>query len=822
MRDLFFAWLAVLWAAGTVQAQVRFHGQILTENQAPIPGARVQLESGNATAAQTTSDIRGEFSLNLAQSGDYFVTVEREGFFPIRRQAVAITAGADPATFALVPVRELQQSLDIVASPLALDLDATSSKQAVTGTEIINIPYPNTNDLRSALRIVPGVIRDNRGGLHMHGGAEEQVLYTLNGFNLTDPLTGRFETRLSVESVQSLEVNTGNLSAEHGKGSAGTLAIRAHTGDDKLRYSATNFVPGVENQKGWTIADWTPRANVSGPIRRGQAWFSNSVDTVFTKTVVRDLPQGEDRYTSWRFSNLINTQINLKPSNILHAGFLFHRWTAGQTGLSALDPIETSVDRRSRQWFFHVKDQAYLRSRAVLELGYAANRTFGREIPQGEGILSVTPEGRRGFHFVDAVRTSSRDQFLIHAFLPSFTRMGNHQLKTGFDLNNLTYWQDVRRTGFENFDEEGHKVRRVTFGGTGLVRRANTEAAVYVQDGWRVRPSLLLEIGLRSDWDKVVSRWDWAPRAGFSWSPAKSESLKIYGGFAKVFDATNLRVFTRPQDQYSLTTYFSPDGALSRGPALALFSADQDRLLRPRFHNWTAGAEKHWSGAFSMRVEILRRRGARGFSYQNINDNQDYFAPWLLAYNARQLDAIYQLTNYRADKYDSVSVSVRHVIRRQYEWTASYTRSRAVSNTVVDITVEDPIVTTNNAGRMPWDSPHRFITWGYLPTPFKNWSVAYLAEARTGFPFSAKLDTGYITGNVNAFRFPNFFEANLHLERRFNFRNHRFAFRFGSNNLTNRRNPDTVNNFISSSRYLQYYGGVGRSTNFRIRWLGRL
>ena len=107
----------------------------------------------------------------------------------------------------------------------------------------------------------------------MDGGAEDQAIYTLDGFNISDPLTGRFETRLSVESVRAIEVSTGRFSPEFGKGSAGAVAIKTVMGDDKFRYSATNFVPGFETRKGLQFGSWTPRLEISGPLWRGRAWF---------------------------------------------------------------------------------------------------------------------------------------------------------------------------------------------------------------------------------------------------------------------------------------------------------------------------------------------------------------------------------------------------------------------------------------------------------------------------------------------------------------------------------------------------------------------
>jgi hypothetical protein len=185
------------------------------------------------------------------------------------------------------------------------------------------------------------------------------------------------------------------------------------------------------------------------------------------------------------------------------------------------------------------------------------------------------------------------------------------------------------------------------------------------------------------------------------------------------------------------------------------------------------------------------------------------------------VDALFDLTNYRRDTFDSYSVSVRYNIKRLYEWMASYTYSRALSNTVVDVSAEDPVMVANNVGRMAWDAPHRFLSWGYLPTPFKNWAVAYLVDSRSGFPFSTVTYDGRIAGAVSSRRYPTFFEMNLHLERRFEFRNHRWALRFGGNNLTGRINPDTVNNIVESPRFLTFYGGNGRAVQFRIRWLGK-
>jgi len=801
-------------------AEIVLQGRIVSPNADPVAGARLRA-TANSTAIAATADPQGRFSLSLPHPAEYTIVLEREGYYPLQTR-IDSRDTSEEITFTLVPVRELRESLDVTTNPLTVDIDSTAARRTLGDRQIINVPYPNTNDFRSALRIVPGVIRDNRGGLHINGAGEEQILYTLNSFQVNDPLSGRFETRLNVESVHNVEITGGNLPAEFGKGSAGALAVRTHIGDDKLRYSATNFMPGFENRKGWTVGDWAPRLTFAGPIRKSRAWFSNSLDLQYVQTVIRDLPKGHDRYSSMRYGNLLNTQVNLGRGHTLHAGFLANIWTAPRTGLTALDPLETTIDRRTRQWFFHARDQISFESGMVAELGFASNRTFAREIPQGPNMLAFTPEGKRGNFFVDGTRHGARDQFLWNTYLPSFTKLGTHQWKTGADWNLVQYSQNIHRTGYENFSNTGKLVARTLYAGSGSFGRTNHEFATYVQDSWRVKPRLLVEAGIRADWDSLLKLWSPAPRLALAWSPARLSNTKFYGGISRIYDASSVRLFTRQMDQYTLTTYYAPEGHATRSQALSLFSIPDTQLHRPRYRNATAGVEHYWPGRLAFRVEYLNRRGVNGFTYRNAWLTPELPAPaWARDRNASTVDAVYTLDNFRRDSYDAVSFSVRQNIRRQYEWLVSYTRSRALSNAVIDVNIDDPIIVTNNTGPMPWDAPHRIMSWAYLPTPFKNWSIAYLLDARNGFPYSTRQEDGRISGNVNALRFPFFFELNLHLERRFVFRGHRWALRIGANNITNRINPETVNNTLTSAAYGQFYGGNGRATNIRIRWLGR-
>ncbi|MEK7406833.1 MAG: TonB-dependent receptor [Acidobacteriota bacterium] len=822
-----FGWRLVVVAGVLSQVAyggVRLSGRVVDENNVAVPGAQIVLRSAGRPGVrlQAVADPTGAFAFEVERGGDYLISAEREGYFRLAGQPLKLERDGQEITLVLNPVREIFERVTVAYSPPAIDFERTAPRERLTSTQIQAVPYPSTNTLRNAMRVMPGVVQDARGGIHLSGGTEEQVLYTLDGFQINDPLTGRFESRLSVDSVRTMEVSTGNVAAEFGKGAAGTLAIRTSAGDDRWRYSATNFVPAVESRKGLFIDGWTPRFGVSGPIYKGRAWFSESIDLHYMKHVVEELPKGEDRTTSWRTNNLLRNQINLTPSNILYTGFLINAWTAPRHGLSMLDPPETTVDRRSRQWFFNIKDQLYFGRGALLEAGYGANRTFGREVPQGQEIYQFWPEGKRGNFFADAVRKARRDQLLANLFLPSFTWGGGHQLKLGLDVDSAGYWQDVRRTGYENFRADNSLVRAVRFGGSGRLERPNLEAACYAQDSWKVRPGLLVEMGLRHDWDQIVGNHSLAPRIGAAWMPARLESTKISASFGMVYDATNLRVFTRPLDQYSLSTYYHRDGSVRHGPAVSVFTIGDLPLKTPRYRNWNLALEQRLPGGIYARFQYLRRRGRYGFTYENIVGPDSPPSPEMqAAFGGLVFDAVNRLGNLRRDVFDSFELTARQTFMQQYEWMASYTRARAFSNAVVDVSVDDPIIISRNVGPMPWDAPNRLVSWGYLPLFRRNWALAYMVETRNGFPFSVQDDEGKLVGELNERRFPASFELNLHIERRFFFKRNRWALRAGFNNITNHKNYNTVNNNTASSRFLTFYGGQSRSLNFRIRWLGR-
>jgi len=589
-----------------------------------------------------------------------------------------------------------------------------------------------------------------------------------------------------------------------GRTAAGVVDIVTNTGSDRLRWSATDFVPTLGYEKRIHIDGWTPRLTVSGPLVPGRAWFTNGLTTEYAQYLVHELPDGADSTTGYRISDYAHAQVNLTPSNILYAGALISVGATDRVGLGPLDPVSTTLDYRNRQWLTNLRDQQFLRSGLAFEIGYGSNRTYLREQPQGHAPFVSTPLGRRGNSYIDTTQHSSRDEILASVSLP---RLGKHQVKAGMNLDRRGYDQDARRGTLSLLDATLQPIRTMSFEGSGVLTKSAFDAAMYVQDAWRVRTDTLVQVGVRADRSGLVRGWSASPRIGIAWSPSAAHGdMKLSGGYAVTHDIPRLQLFTAPGDQTPVSIFFPPYDSGTQ--SVRTHFLIPDALDSPLTQTVSIAWDQRLATNVLLRVQGLSRRQDHGLAYVGT------------PYTDR--DTTYTLANQRTEAYDALDVSARQTFAKQYGWMAGYTRSSARSNAVLRIGPDDYFFTTDNHGPLSWDAPHRFVSWAYLPTFREPWAFATLLEYRSGFPFSAANSAGAVALPVNNLRFPNYFSLNVDLERKIRFKGNLWALRAGLVNVTNHFNPDTVNAITDSAAFLQMSGGQRRLLEFRVRWLGRL
>jgi carboxypeptidase family protein len=818
---LSFAFGFLLFCA-EASAQAFISGRVVDETGAGIASARVELRAGSGISAVSSSDRAGNFKIALPEAGEYSIRAERLGFYLYQGRPQRFEPGESDLVITLNHLQEFSDRIDVTSSPPAIDPQQPQERRELDNTEIQSVPYPAPQDYRNALPLMDGIVQDNLGRAHFNGGRASQTNYTLDGFNLSDPVTGLLEARVNIDTIQSMDVATSRFSAENGRGSAGVLDLKTKMGDDRWRFAGTNFIPGISADGGWHINKWTPRLELSGPIDKGRAWFHNGFDAFYSDDVVPGLPNGQNRTRSISGSDLTRFQVNLSPGNILTGSFLYNLDDANRNGLSFLNPVESTINHRQTLYMSTIREQSYFTGGALLDLGFADSRGFANSQPQGNQLFQITPDGNRGNYFSGLDRHFYRQQWIANLFLPVLHAAGSHQLKFGIDFEREAFHQTVQRHDYDVLREDGSVARYVTFAGSPFQARKNFEAAQYIQDAWSVREGLVFEAGLRTEWNEIVRDLEIDPRFAAAWAPGWLRSTKFSAGWGVYHDAISLDTVTRQQDQVSLSTFYLPNGVV-HGPVQTSFVADDTLLKTPRFRIASLGIERKLPREFYLKAGYSHRTGDRGFTF---------LPPVALTGPAFYDGAVFHLSNSRRDRYDAVDISLRHTFAGKFEWFAGYTRSSVRSNAAVDYSLENPVFAAQSPGPYPWDTPNRFHTWGWAPLPnrflpaafrflTRNTTAQYLVEYRTGFPFSIVDEEGFLVGRPNAVRFPDYFNINLHLERQFRALHYLWAWRFGFNNLTNGLNPNVVQNVQGTPQFLTYGRGQARAFSVRLRLLGR-
>lgn len=806
-------------------------GVVLDENGVPVAAAQVKLEDAVGHIYRTETDATGRFAIHNLSPGDYKAEVRKQGFFVLAGQAVTLRPENNELSLILNHEQEIREQVQVTAPSNQIDTQDTTQSSSLSARDIRDIPIPNSHVLEESLVALPEVVQDHLDNLHVAGARSGETQYLMDGFEIGDPVNGALTSRFNVDATRAAEVQTGRIGAAYAHSGASILSLETPDGDDRWRFGTTNPGPGINIQQGVHLGNWYPRFTFSGPIERGRFWFSDSISVQHTFGIVKQLRPGPDTFEDWAGDNLLRLQYNFSPRHILHASLLYNRANDSNLGLDALDPQSTTTTADQRRGFVSLKDQVWLHE-TLFELGVAADDGVLDSTPQGSLPYILLINGTSGNYFQHLSQRGRRLQAVANVIAASRHWHGTHLLSAGANVAGLVFHQSAQRGEIDVLRAatpapnpmpctspatSGCEERRTTFTGTATPQLSNTQAGAYAQDTWSFNKYLVLQAGLRTDWDRFTQSAMAAPRVSANVLPFGDDRAKFSLGWGIYNAPLNLALIGQAFDQQQVDTFYNSAGAVvPPSPVVSQFVLPAGGLQQPRFATTSAGWQEKFGRRTLVSLDLLARNGSHGFAFVDQQPSQP--------------GAIFLLQDHRQDRYRSATLSVRHVFSESTEVYGAYTRSRAHSNEVLNPSLGSIFYAAQQPGPVAWDAPNRLLTWGWAPTHIWSTQLSYFFEYRTGYPFSVVNLQQQLVGPPNSSRFPAYASLNLGLERKFAFRGYLWAARVEAVNILGRQNPDSVVNnidaptctaLIRSGCFGAFAGGQGRATTLRVRFVGR-
>ena len=810
--------------AGTIKGTVRAvsaTGSAATNTDSTvIAGARLTLVN-KATPDQpikTVSNAAGDFIFDNLPAGDYTLTIEADGLASVTKE-IKVVSGALLA-LEIDLTATVSETVTIRDEEGLLSTSETTTSNVVRAETLKREPL-RTDNFQNAIQLTPGAIRDGFGNDYLKGTRTGQSGYTVNGADVTDPVTGNLAFDIPLEAAQSVQIEENPYSAEFGRFTGGVTNLQTKGGGDKFKVSAARFFPTFHNVFSTQVDSFRPRFTFSGPVVAKKVFFLQSFEYRFSRIFVPSQPQPGNNTVQKDFNSFTQIDWNVNKSNSLKFNAAFFPGSLRNLGLDTFNPKSATPDYRRRGVLFSVSEQSVFKDASFLssEISY---KTFDVDVFAKSNLpFNVAPETNSGGYFADTRRRTKRIQWQETYYSRPLKFYGDHSLKAGFEFDYTKVGGQLRYHPIFIRRADGTLAQRVDFTNSAPLKYQYGEAALFVQDRWVVSPKLTFDYGLRFDRDGVTKNNNLAPRFSFLFLPLKNQRTIIRGGIGIFYDrslaTSGLFDGETADDERIPTTEFemiperivsdyAADGVNVTGAARLFDNQISGTLRTPRSVRWSIQLDRGITKDLTARVGFLQRFTKNDLLIDPIINGDS--GTLLLSSRGRA-------------RYAETQFLLAYTNEKFGQWNASYVFSRARGdlNTADKIFGDTPafVVRPNEYGRLPFDAPHHFLFYGQFNISKKyDIRLAPLFEARSGFPFSAVNERLDFVGERNATgRFPLYLSLDVQVTKGFQipfiFKDKRVRVGVALLNLTDHFNPRDVQTNLTSPNYGKFYNSLGTS-----------
>jgi outer membrane receptor for ferrienterochelin and colicin len=787
------------------------HGKQLDTRTAKVRGTVFVQDSAGHRSAVAGAKVKfngpAAFETETDENGNYVVVAPVP---PGTYRVEAVSPGLEARQTVRIEASEIRIPLELkpteVTASVVVKADQAETKgpaPSETISEKTLRDAPNVNErFESTLPLIPGVVRGPDGHVNLKGTRNTQSGALVNSANVTDPVTGGPAINLPIDVVASVQVISNPYDPQYGKFTGAVSTVATKTSDyEKFHFSMQNFIPRLRDRDGIIagIGAATPRMTFTGPIVNERVAVTQSFEYRFVRTPVNSLPPLERDTKLESFDSYTQFDFILTPKQTATVSFALYPQKLDFLGLNTFTPQPSTSDFHQRGDQINVQHRYIIGTAGLLSSQFSYKRFDADITAQSDDPYRLLPDSTEGGFFNRQARRSSRTSWQeSYQFAPR-QFAGSHQFTVGLSYEHSAYQGRQTFLPVEIDGVSATPVERISFTSPTSFRIDQNETAWFAGDQWAINPRLTLSFGLRFDNDTITSSTHAAPRAGLLLALTRDGKTLLKGGVGRFYDRVPLMVPIFPALPDRTVTVLGQNGAALS--SVFYQNKINGELRNPRSTSWNLELDRQVLAGLLLRV-----------AYEHRNTTDDFVVSPVSAGTTGALE----LSNSGSDSYREFQVAARYQVAR-HMLNASYVRSRAFGD-LNDFNqffgnLAQPVIQPDARGRLPFDSPNRFLLWGTLVGPW-NLTLVPVYDLHTGFPYSTENQFRQYIGPRNFDRFPRFSSFDLQVTRpiSLHFGEKRLRARAGVGvfNLFNHFDPRDVQNNLASPRFGGFFNSAWR------------
>ena len=561
---LLFA-IAIRVAAQEQSAAIE--GAVYDPSGAAVERVRVVAHADTGFEIATTTDSHGVYRLLSLPPTRYTVTAHADGFSDVAMN-VELPVGAFRSVNFHLNAPEVRASIEVAAKAPDVDVEQTAVTNRIAADVFDHLPHGR--DFTSIVTYTTAVNDEERlHGLSINGASGAENQYSLDGADITDPLSGTAGKIVIPDVIDEIQVKLAGYTAEFGGATGGVINVLTRSGSNELRGSLSAYYTNAAwsgsprptllvNGVGLAYGQYSPHKDhdstlepgitMSGPIARDRLWFFAAFQPTLTSTrrvvAFNDGQQGtftrefDRRNTSVNVTFVPAPRVTGKVATNL-SGYTARGALPPASGVTASDPSAYRLDESYQNETYSGYIDFAITPALILHTQGGALRTNDRVtgLPQkpraffdapNAAIPGIPPDliHAAGFYnYPNNYGTDhdgfDRDHFELSLQYATESRLGDHLFKTGAQFERLTndvlsgmawplydfYWNDDNPLiGADGRGTYGSLLAEVERD-SGHVTSRNQ--ALFAQDSW-VLPNrrVTLNIGVRAEQENIPSYAD--------------------------------------------------------------------------------------------------------------------------------------------------------------------------------------------------------------------------------------------------------------------------------------------------------------------------